>query len=150
MLQQTKESVMSKINGLQLVAYERANSTDPKLKRRRKLLDKLTEQQRIAEDNRYQPTAQKWVDGVDGERKRIEVPKRVKRWWGKDANGNTVLTVRYGSKLLELAKGKQAIKLASDADVAKTLHMIAEAVEAGELDAAIEQQAGATRLKLKA
>lgn len=141
---------MSKLNGLNLIAYERSSSNDPKLKRRRKLLEKLTEQQRIAEDSSYEPTAFKWVDGEDGERKRIEVRKRVKQWWGKDASGNTVLTVRYGSKPLELAKGKQAIKLASDADVAKTLHIIAEAVEAGELDDAIAQQAGATKLKTKA
>ena len=138
------------MNGLNLIAYERASSNDPKLKRRCKLLEKLTEQKRIAEDRSYQPTAFRWVDGEDGERKRIEVRKHVKQWWGKDASGNTVLTVRYGSKPLELAKGKQAIKLASDADVAKTLHMIAEAVEAGELDDAIAQQAGTAKLKTKA
>ena len=67
-----------------------------------------------------------------------------------DVSGNTVLTIRYGSKPLELAKGKQAIKLASNDDVVKTLKVIAEAVEAGELDRMIEQQTGMPKLKRKA
>ena len=72
--------------------------------------------------------------------------------WIKDASGNTVLTIRYGRKPLELAKGKTAIKLASNDDVVKTLKVIAEAVEAGELDGIIEQQASnrfGTKLKSK-
>ena len=73
----------------------------------------------------------------------------MKRWWGKDASGNTVLTVRYGSKPLELAKGKQAIRLADESEVGATLSVIAKAVEAGELDAMIEQQAGAPKRKTK-
>jgi len=141
---------MSKLNALNLVAYERPSNNNPTLKRRHKLVDKLNEQLRIAEDTDYQPTTLKWVTDADGERKRVEVPKRVKKWWGTDANGDTVLTVRYGSKPLELAKGKQAIKLASNDDVAKTLRVIAEAVEAGELDAIIEQQASMPKLKTKA
>lgn len=141
---------MTKLNALNLVAFERPNNSDPKLKRRRKLLDKLNEQMRLAENSSYQPMTMKWVTDADGERKRVEVPKRVKQWWGKDANGNTVLTIRYGSKPLELAKGKQAIKLASNDDVVKTLKVIAEAVEAGELDSIIEQQTGMPKLNRKA
>ena len=53
-------------------------------------------------------------------------------------------------RIRDQMKKKQAIKLASDDDIAKTLQMIAEAVEAGELDDAIAQQAGATKLKTKA
>ena len=49
--------------------------------------------------------------------------------------------MRYGSKPLEFAKGKNAIELASEADVAGTLRKVREAAEAGELDALIEQQA---------
>ena len=37
---------MTKLNALNLVAFERPNNSDPKLKRRRKLLDKLNEQMR--------------------------------------------------------------------------------------------------------
>ena len=49
--------------------------------------------------------------------------------------------MRYGSKPLEFAKGNNAIKLASEAEVADTLRKLREAAELGELDALIEQQA---------
>ena len=48
--------------------------------------------------------------------------------------------MRYGSKPLEFAKGKNAIELASEVDVADTLRKVGEAAEFGELDALIEQQ----------
>ena len=49
--------------------------------------------------------------------------------------------MRYGSKPLEFAKGKNAIELASEAEVADALAKVREAAELGELDALIEKQA---------
>ena len=49
--------------------------------------------------------------------------------------------MRYGSRPLEFAKGKNAIELASEGEVADTLRMVREAAELGELDALIEKQA---------
>ena len=49
--------------------------------------------------------------------------------------------MRYGSKPLEFAKGKNAIELASEAEVADVLAKVREAVELGELDALIEKPA---------
>ena len=49
--------------------------------------------------------------------------------------------MRYGSKPLEFAKGKNAIELGSEAEVADTLRKVREAAELGELDALIEKQA---------
>ena len=46
----------------------------------------------------------------------------------------------YGSKPLEFAKGKNAIELASEGEVADTLRKVRDAAELGELDALIEQQ----------
>ena len=61
--------------------------------------------------------------------------------WTASVDGKINLVVRYGSKPLEFAKGKNAIELASEADVADTLRKVREAAELGELDALIEQQA---------
>ena len=49
--------------------------------------------------------------------------------------------MRYGSKTLEFAKGKNAIELASEAEVSDALAKVREATELGELDALIEKQA---------
>ena len=45
--------------------------------------------------------------------------------------------MRYGSKPLEFAKGKNAIELATEAEVADVLAKVREAAELGELDAHI-------------
>jgi hypothetical protein len=55
------------------------------------------------------------------------------------------LHVRYGSKVLELAKGKFAVEVASDKDLVPTLDAIKAAVLAGELDAAVEAASGVLR-----
>ena len=66
--------------------------------------------------------------------------ERVKRWWTASVDGKINLVVRYGSKPLEFAKGKNAIELVGDAEVADTLRKVQEATKLGELDALIEQQ----------
>ena len=65
-------------------------------------------------------------------------------------DGKINLVVRYGSKPLEFAKGKNAIELASEAEVADTLRKLREAAVLGELDVLIKQQAQfGRRLTLK-
>ncbi len=49
--------------------------------------------------------------------------------------------MRYGSKPLEFAKGKNAIELDSEEEVADVLAKVREAAELSELDALIEMQA---------
>ena len=62
-------------------------------------------------------------------------------WWVASVDGKINLVVRYGSKPLEFAKGKSAIELGSEAEIADTLRKLREAAELGELVALIEQQA---------
>ena len=58
--------------------------------------------------------------------------------------------MRYGCKPLEFAKGKNAIELATEAEVTDTLRKVREATELCELDVLIEQQAQfGRRLTLK-
>ena len=87
------------------------------------------------------PTQHKWVTDDEGKQTKVEFARRVKRWWTTSVDGNINLVVRYGSKPLEFAKGKNAIELAGEAEVADTLRKVREAAELGELDALIEQQA---------
>ncbi len=55
-------------------------------------------------------------------------------------DGKINLVVRYGTKPLELAKGKNAIYLAKEAEMVDVLSKVREAADLGELDALIEQQ----------
>ena len=55
------------------------------------------------------------------------------------------MAVRYGSKVLELAKGKNAIELTTGDELIAVLAKLKAAVLAGELDAQIEAASGALR-----
>ena len=105
------------------------------------MIAKTDEQIQLATNSDYTPTQHKWVTDADGIQKRIEVPKRVKRCWAASEDGNINLVVRYGSKSLEFVKGKNAIELKNEAVVAETLCKIRAAVEMGQLDNLIAQQA---------
>ena len=109
--------------------------------RRRKLIAKIDEQIQLAANKDYTPRQQKWVTDENSNQRKVEVAKRVKRWWTASVDDKINLVVRYGSKPLEFAKGKNPIKLASEAKVADTLRKLREAAELGDLDALIEQQA---------
>ncbi len=82
---------------------------------------------------------------IDGVKKTIEVPKRVKPWWYTSEQGKVCLTVKYGSAVLELRKGLPSIELASAEQLVGTLEMLKQAVEGGELDKEIEAASGALR-----
>ena len=75
----------------------------------------------------------------------MEAVKRVKEWFWISESGKIMLSVRYGSKTLELAKGKNAIELATGDDMIAVLEKLKAAVLAGELDAQIEAASGALR-----
>lgn len=111
--------------------------------RRNKLAKRLWEQAEIAKAQQAGTTftATKFrtvVERDTGLRKQVEVNKRIKQWWFVTDSGKLALSVRYGARLLELAKGKFAVELASEADLLPTLDLIKNAVLAGELDAAID------------
>lgn len=65
-----------------------------------------------------------WIADEEGNQKKVEVAKRIKRWWTASVDGKINLVARYGSKPLEFAKGKNAIELASEGDVAETLRKL--------------------------
>ena len=57
--------------------------------------------------------------------------------WHKENMIN--LAVRYGSKTLELSKGKNAIELSTGDELIATISLLKDAVLAGELDDAISK-----------
>lgn len=86
-----------------------------------------------------------YQDKETGLRKQVETTKRVKQWWFTAENGKLVMNVRYGARLIELAKGKSSIEIGGTDQLVPTLELIKKAVEAGELDAQIEAAANKLR-----
>ena len=132
---------MTVLDTLNFVAFNPLQNNNSIAVRRRKLMAKIDEQIQLATNKDYTPTQHKWVTDDEGKQIKVEVAKRVKCWWTASVDGKINLEVRYGSKPLEFAKGKNAIELASETEVADTLRKVREAAELGELDTLIEQQA---------
>jgi hypothetical protein len=132
---------MSVIAKLKLVASKRERNLSPILIRRNKLAAKIEEQLLLAtaqkEGRLYAPKRIKNVTNELGERVAVETTKRIKEWFWTTPANKINLSIRYGSKTLELAKGKNAIELTSGEELLSTLSMLKEAVIAGELDDAI-------------
>ncbi len=138
---------MSALTSLKLVSAKKPTNIPPLVLRRNKLSAKLWEQIELA---RGQTTGKPFVviknrtikDSETGLRKVVEVPKRIRPWWWISESGKVCVSVRYGSKVLELSKGKSAVEVASPEDLIKTLGTVRSAVEAGDLDAQIEAASG--------
>lgn len=110
--------------------------------RREKLLGKLDDQIGLATalvaGTEFQAKRSRVVVDADGRRERALVPARVKQWWWKASDGKLLFTVQYGTKALELAKGKTAVEVGSMQELVDALQSVRAAAEAGELDGHIE------------
>jgi hypothetical protein len=145
---------MSALANLKLIAAKRPVQMPPVVQRRNKLAKRIGEQIELAKAKQdgktYAPTKQRMVkDEETGESKTIQVSKRIKEWWFVADSGKLVVSLRYGAKVIELAKGKGAVELGGKDDLVPTLETLKAAVEAGELDAQIEAVSGAVKAGFK-
>ena len=133
---------MSTLNALKLSTAKKSLNTTPVVHRRNKLGKKLWEQIQLAQAHlagkQFTTTRFQTMRDEDGVRCSVEVPKRVRAWWWNSEGGKIALNVRYGARVVELAKGKSTIEVAAPTDLIPTLELIKKAVEAGELDTQIE------------
>ncbi len=133
---------MNTLAKLKLVNSKRNRTVSPTVHRRNKLIAKIAEQIDLAtaqnEGRLYAPKRLKTVTNADtGERRTIETTKRVKEWFWTTDSGKINFSVRYGSKVIELAKGKNAVEVANRGELIESLTLIKDAVSAGELDVQI-------------
>lgn len=141
---------MTTMSTLKLTAAQKPTQMSAVQQRRNKLAKRIWEQMELAKaqqtGTQFTPTKFRTItDRETGVRKQIEMSKRVKAWWFVTDSGKLSMTVRYGTKVLELAKGKQAVEVGAQRDLVSVLEVIKTAVLAGELDTAIEQAASKLR-----
>ena len=137
-----KEYLMSTLGTLKLTAAKRSLVISPLMQRRNKLLKKIFDQielaKAMASGGTYAPTRFRTVRDEHGLSRSIEVPRRVRPWWFPTDAGKIAVSIRYGTRVVEISKGKSAIEVATGDELLKALSLVAKAVEAGELDAQIE------------
>lgn len=140
---------MSALSGLKLTGALKSTNVPAVQLRRNKLANRLCEQAELAKaftsGATYAAKKLRTITDADGVRKQVETNKRVKAWWFVADNGKLSLSVRYGTKVLELAKGKYAVEVGGDKDLVPTLELLKGAVLAGELDAQIDAAADKLR-----
>ena len=129
---------LSSLKITNVVRQMTANTTEF---RKTKLLKKLDEQISLATAQKngelFTVKRLKNVKDGNGHSTQIEVQKRVSPWFWTD-NNKTYVQIRYGTRVLELQKGKNTIETASADDLLKTLGIVKTAVASGELDSVIE------------
>ncbi len=134
---------MATLSTLKLSTAVKPTSVPAVQLRRNKLVLRLWEQCELAKAQQtgtlFAPTKLRTVVENDtGIRRQIETSKRIKQWWFTSDSGKLALCVRYGSRVLELSKGKFAVELTNEKELVPTLEVIKAAVLNGELDAAID------------
>jgi hypothetical protein len=141
------------LSTLKLVTATRATQTSPAIQRRQKLIAKIDEQICLAtaamDGTEFKPTKFKNIINAEtGETEYKQVAKKVRAWYWKNDAGKWNLVVRYGARIIELAKGKNSIELENEAAILPTLDLIRKAAETGELDEAIKAVSKIVELKL--
>lgn len=139
---------MSNLAKLNLVQLKRRARMTPQEVRRSKLIEKLEEQlalaQAQAEGKRYVVMKPAWTRDENGVKQRVQREKVVRPWWWPEGTGLT-LVVRYGSRPVDLGKGRRAINIEHVPMLPGAINTVIAAVKAGELDAAIEAALGEVR-----
>ena len=147
-----KEYYMSTLSNLKLVVGKRHLTASPVVHRRNKLVAKLHEQIELCEakkaGNSYAPKHLKtYTNKQTGERMTVEAVKRVKQWWFTADNNKVMLQIRYGSRILEIAKGKNSIQIDNGEQLIAVLNTVKTCTENGELDTQIEAASNAVRAR---
>lgn len=145
---------MSTLDSLKLTTAKKPTHIPAIVFRRNKLSNKLWEQIQLAKSQidgtPFVVTKFKSVkDKETGLRKQVEIPKRIREWWFRNDAGKVCVSVKYGTKVIELAKGKHSVEVENAQALVKALELVKQAVEAGELDAQIESASGALKLGFK-
>ncbi len=126
-----------------LVAAKRPSERPTIQIRRDTLIARIGEQisvaEAIAKGTTYSKAfTQRLRDKLTGDYFEVKKVRHPKPWWFVSDTGKVCLTVKYGVRALELAKGKTAIEIGTTADLIPTLEKLKVATLAGELDAVLE------------
>ena len=145
---------MSALNSLKLVAAVRINAMSPVQFRRNKLSAKLADQIALAtamkEGKTYVATRVRNVkDRITGEVQSVEQTRKVRPFWFKAESNKLCVQLRYGTKVLDFAKGKNSVEVANESELVSVLETLKKAVEIGELDAQMTTASEAVRKRFK-
>lgn len=130
---------MTIIASLKVTNANRPRQQPVIVQRRNKLINALHDQLELAraesEGREYLKTRRRHVKNpVTGEYAEAVVSRRSRTWFWTADDGKLYLSLRYGTRVLELAKGKSAIEVADKRQLVPVIEALKQAVAAGEVD----------------
>jgi len=145
---------MSSLASLNLVQAIRPSTFDPISNRRLKFSSKITDQIELAkaalQGTVYlKPSIRFERDIETDERRSIDFHKRISPWWWVDKDGKYLLSIKYGTRRLEFAKGKSAIQCQNLDQIITSLETLRQATIQGELDTLLQQAGEMIRKRFK-
>lgn len=146
---------MSKLSTLALSAASPRQQLSPVARKRRKLIEQIELQKKAAEaaisGNHFAHEVRRWqrVEG-HADKQLVTLRKPVRHWWWKNEVGKVMLSLRQGSRIMELAAGKTSIEVGEMGALPDTLRTLLEAVADGELDEQLEKSVPQLRPTKKA
>ena len=137
---------MIQLADVKLVSAVRPTFQDPVALKRLKFISRVSEQLEIA--NNFMKGEQipftRFHDPVS-----LKRPRKVSPWWWIDKDGKYLMAIKYGSKVIELAKGKPAVQAETLDQIIEVLKSLKLATSNGELDLHLTQASEHIRKKFK-
>ncbi len=144
---------MGVLDKLKIVALAPKMKRSVEQDRRAKLVEQLAEQLKLVEaalgGTEYQRSKAVWVTDDLGNRTKVQRPVKLRQWWTVGANGAVQFGLRYGAVPLEVKAGMSAVEVTKLADIPLLIKALVQAVDQGELDAAIDTVTAARKTKSK-
>lgn len=143
------------LSSLKLISTKRQTSNVPVQFRRLKLALKLSEQIAMAtalqNGETFTVKRQRNVkDQESGLTTTVEVNKKIRQWWFVNYDTKKVaLQLRYGNKVVDISKGKNAIEVANGEELITVLKKLKDAALSGELDTQIEAVSESVKARFK-
>ena len=134
---------MAIIASLKVTNADRPRQLPVIVQRRNKLINALHDQLELAraeaEGREYLKTRRRHVKNpVTGEYAEAIVSRKPRAWYWTDDHGKVYISLRYGTRVIEMAKGKSAIEVGELKQLVPTIEALRRAVAGGELDAQID------------
>ena len=137
---------MIQLADVKLVSAVRPTFQDPVALKRSKFISRVSEQLEIANllMKGEQIPFTSFHDPVS-----LKRPRKVSPWWWIDKEGKYLMAIKYGSKVIELAKGKSAVQAETLEQIIEVLKSLKQATSNGELDLHLTQASELIRKKFK-
>ena len=130
---------MTIIASLKVTNADRPRQQPVIVQRRNKLINALHDQLELAraeaEGREYLKTRRRHMKNtVTGEYAEAVVSRKPRAWFWTANDGKVYISLRYGTRVIEIAKGKSAIEVGEKRQLVPVIEALKQAVAAGELD----------------